>query len=61
MREEVTHAGKFKHPMLNREDDPLQIVTVEDILAGARMDLPMARKDTVKSAKAEEEAQPKLI
>ena len=61
MREEVTHAGKFKHPLLNREDDRLQIVTVEDILAGARMDLPMARKDTVKSAKAEEEAQPKLI
>jgi hypothetical protein len=39
----------------------LQIITVEQILAGARMDLPMARKDAVKSAKAEDAEQPKLI
>lgn len=42
MLNEVTEAGKFKHPLLNREDDRLQIVTIEDILAGARMDLLMA-------------------
>ncbi|NBO21462.1 MAG: hypothetical protein EBU97_05980 [Rhodobacteraceae bacterium] len=61
MREEVTHAGKFKHPLLNREDDRLQIVTVKDILEGKRLDLPMARKDAVKSAKADNPDQPKLF
>jgi DNA modification methylase len=61
MLNEVSEAGKFKHPLLNREDDRLQIVTVEEILAGARLDLPMARKDTVKSAKAEDTSQPKLL
>ncbi len=52
MLQEVVAAGKFKHPLLNREDDRLQIVTVEEILEGKRLDLPMARKDAVKSAKA---------
>jgi DNA modification methylase len=63
MREEVTHAGKFKHPLLNREDDRLQIVTVEKILAGARLDLPWPRKDAVKSAKAvvEDGIEPKML
>ncbi len=61
MRDEVGAAGKFKHPLLEREDDRLQIVTVEDILAGKRLDLPMARKDAVKSAKAEDAAQPSLF
>jgi hypothetical protein len=61
MLNEVAEAGKFKHPLLNREDDRLQIVTVEDILNGARLDLPMARQDAVKSAKAEQVDQPKLI
>lgn len=50
MRDEVLAAGKYQHPLLNREDDRIQIVTVEDILAGKRLDLPMARTDTVKSA-----------
>lgn len=61
MRDEVAHAGKFRHPLLNREDDRLQIITVAEIFSGKRLDLPMARKDTVKSAKAEPEDQPKLI
>lgn len=61
MLNEVAEAGKFKHPLLNREDDRLQIVTVEEILNGARLDLPMARQDAVKSAKAEQVDQPKLI
>jgi len=52
MREEVVSVGRYKHPMLNREDDRIQIVTVADILDGKRIDLPMARKDTVKSAVA---------
>ena len=52
MREEVTAAGKYRHPLLDREDDRLQVVTVEDILAGKRLNLPMGRTDAVKSAPA---------
>ena len=52
MRKEVAAAGKYKHPMLQREDDRIQIVTIEDILAGKRIELPMGRTDTVKSADA---------
>lgn len=52
MRDEIVAAGKYKHPLLNREDDRIQIVTVEEILAGKRLDLPMARQDAVKSAQA---------
>ena len=61
MRNQIQAAGKFKHPLLDREDDRLQIVTIDDLLAGAQMDLPMARKDAVKSAKAEGSAQFRLI
>ena len=52
MRDEISAAGKYKHPLLNRVDDRLQVVTVEDILAGKRLDLPMARSDAIKSAAA---------
>lgn len=45
--------GKYKHPLLNREDDRIQIVTVEQILNGKRIDLPMGRIDTVKAAEAD--------
>ena len=61
MRNQIQAAGKFKHPLLEREDDRLQIVTIDDLLAGAQMDLPLARKDAVKSAKAEGSAQFRLI
>ncbi len=44
--------GKYKNPLLNREDDRIQVITAEDILAGRRLDLPMARTDAVKTAKA---------
>lgn len=54
MRKEIVAAGKYKHPLLNREDDRIQIVTVEEILAGKRLDLPMARQDAIKSAQAVE-------
>ncbi len=52
MREEVIAAGKYKHPMLEREDDRIQIVTVTEILDGQRINLPMGRLDAVKSAQA---------
>ncbi len=52
MRDEIAAAGKYKHPMLNREDDRIQVITVAEILAGKRLDLPMARADAVKSAAA---------
>ncbi len=52
MRDEIAAAGKYRHPLLNREDDRLQVVTVAEILAGKQLDLPMARSDAVKSAKA---------
>ena len=52
MRDEIAAAGKYKHPLLNREDDRLQVITVAEILAGKRLDLPMARADAVKSAAA---------
>lgn len=48
---EVQAAGRYKHPMLDREDDRIQIVTVEELLAGKRLDLPMSR-EIVKSAEA---------
>lgn len=52
MRDEIAAAGKYRHPLLNREDDRLQVVTVAESLAGKRLDLPMARLDAVKSAEA---------
>jgi len=56
MRDEVAAAGKYKHPLLDREDDRLQVVTVEQILRGDRLNLPMSRPDAVKSAQAASEA-----
>lgn len=52
MRDEIAAAGKYKHPLLNREDDRLQVITVAEILQGKRLDLPMARPDAVKAAAA---------
>ncbi len=52
MRDEIAAAGKYRHPLLNREDDRLQVITVAEMLAGQRLDLPMARTDAVKSAEA---------
>ena len=48
----MSAAGRYKHPLLAREDDRLQVITVAEILAGKRLDLPMARADAVKSAAA---------
>ncbi len=57
MRDEIAAAGKYKHPLLNREDDRLQVVTVTELFdrpdkPAVRLDLPMARSDAVKSAAA---------
>jgi len=56
MRDEIDAAGKYKHPLLEREDDRLQVITVAEILSGRRLDLPMARTDAVKTAAAIEDA-----
>ena len=56
MRDEIAAAGKFKHPLLNREDDRLQVITVAELFQGKRLDLPMARADAVKSAAAKGDA-----
>ncbi len=52
MRDEIAAAGKYKHPLLDREDDRLQVITIAEILRGVRLDVPMARTDAVKSAAA---------
>ena len=54
MRDEIAAAGKYRHPLLNREDDRLQVVTVAELFApfNRRLDLPMARGDAVKAAAA---------
>ena len=54
MRDEIAAAGKYRHPLLEREDDRLQVVTIAELFAphNKRLDLPMARADTLKSAQA---------
>ena len=63
MRDEISAAGRYRHPLLNREDDRIQVISVEDILRGDRLNLPMARTDTVKTAKAmgDTDKQPNLL
>ncbi len=56
MRDEIMAAGKYKHPVMNREDDRLQVITVAELFQGKRLDLPMARTDAVKSAAAKGDA-----
>ena len=52
MRDEIAAAGKYKHPLLDRDDDRIQVITIAEILDGKRLDLPMARGDALKSAAA---------
>ena len=65
MRDEIAAAGKYKHPLLDREDDRLQVITVAELFAphNHRLNLPMARADAVKSAaaKGDEDKQGNLI
>lgn len=61
MREEIAAAGKYRHPLLDREDDRLQVVTVAELFErpdkpAARLNLPMGRSDAVKSAAAQGDA-----
>jgi DNA modification methylase len=51
MLETARQAGKFKHPILGKEYDRIQIVTVEELLNGARIELPHPA-EMVKSAEA---------
>ena len=51
MLKEAQGIGKYNHPLLAREDDCIKIITIQEILEGARMDLPMSR-DAVKTAQA---------
>ena len=58
---EIQAAGKYKHPLLDREDDRLQVISVAELFdrsgrAGIRLGLPMARTDAVKSAAARGDA-----
>lgn len=55
MEAEIAAAGKYRHPLLARADDRLQVITVAELFdrpdrPGRRLDLPMARADAVKSA-----------
>ena len=54
MRDEIAAAGKYHHPLLQREDDRLQVVTVAELFPphNRRLTLPMARTDAVKAARA---------
>ncbi len=52
MRQEIMEVGNYKHPLFEREDKRIQVVTIAEILEGKRLNLPMMRPDLVKSAKA---------
>ena len=57
MQAEIAAAGKYRHPMLQREDDRLQVVLLPELFdlpskPARRLDLPMARGDAVKAAQA---------
>ena len=52
MQLEVQAVGKYKHPMLHREDNRIQIITIQELLNGSRLNLPMSRNDIVKSSEA---------
>jgi len=42
MRQEAKTAGQFHHEMMGRDYDRIQIVTIEEMLDGSRMELPLA-------------------
>lgn len=51
---EIQAAGKYRHPLLDREDDWLQVVMVAELFAphNRRLNLPMARADALRAAQA---------
>ena len=52
MQGEILAAGKYRNPLLMREDDRLQVVLLPELFQGKRLNLPMARADAVKAAAA---------
>ena len=34
MRDEIAAAGKYKHPLLDRDDDRIQVITIAEIFDG---------------------------
>ena len=61
MEGEIAAAGRYRHPLFERDYDRLQVVTVAELFAphNRRLDLPMAR-DAVKSATAGSDAADQL-
>ena len=56
MQQEAQAVGQYKHPLLARDYDRIQIVTIQELLDGKRLELPMNRA-VVKSAEAVGDAQ----
>jgi len=60
MVQKAKEAGTFK-PEYHTAFDRLQIVTVQQILAGSRMSLPLMEEVTKKAPKSKGEDQPSLL
>jgi len=60
MKQEAKEAGTFK-PEMFQPFDKLQIVTVQQILDGARMSLPLMEEVTKKAQKEKKNVQPGLL
>ena len=60
MTEFAKQQGQFK-PDMFQPFDRLQIVTVQEILDGARMNLPLVEEVTKKAQKAKKDDQPTLL
>ena len=60
MNQEAEEAGKFQ-PDMFQPFDKLQIVTVQQILDGERMNLPLMEEVTKKAQKAKKDDQPSLL
>ena len=60
MKLEAKEAGQFK-PEYHTAFDRLQIVTVQEILNGARMSLPLMEEVTKKAQKGKKDDQPSLL
>jgi hypothetical protein len=60
MRKTAQKAGKFVHPFIHKEFDRIQIVSVDDLLAGARIELPLPRTDLAKAADKVGDAQKQI-
>jgi hypothetical protein len=60
MKLEAKEAGPFK-PEYHTSFDRLQIVTVQEILNGARISLPLMEEVTKKAQKGKKDDQPSLL